>query len=341
MNRRRTEFDTVRAIAVVTLVLAGLAVYATGQQPPPPAKVIQQPNNPASWGGNHVGKPIPEFVHGDECLFCHRNNIGVTWQQNAHGVTIRHREDAPELQGMVNKQAALSTLASQIEYFLGSRHRVRFLKKDGYGRFSILNTQAVLGRETAVEKWLNLEKLTWDKDRFANRCVGCHATGIDAATKTFVAFGLDCYVCHGDVTLDHTKETALIWLSKKRRDDARAITSICAQCHLRFGKSRSTGLPYPNNFIAGDNLFQDYEVDFSRADAGDMNPADQHIADNVRDVVVSGQLDVTCLSCHQVHANSARHHSVRKGPICQDCHEGTNYVSERKNFVAHSALCEY
>ena len=24
-----------------------------------------------------------EFVHGDECLFCHRNNIGVTWQKNS------------------------------------------------------------------------------------------------------------------------------------------------------------------------------------------------------------------------------------------------------------------
>lgn len=338
MNSRRIEFDFVRAIAVVALVLACLTVYVTGQQPPP-AKVIQQPNNPASWGGNHVGKPIPEFVHGDECLFCHRNNIGVTWQQNAHGVTIRHRDDAPELQAIVNKQAALATLASQIEYFLGSRHRVRFLKKDGYGKFSILNTQAFLGPETVVQNWLNLDNLSWDKDRFANRCAGCHATGIDAKAKTFVAFGLDCYVCHGDVTLEHTGNTALILLSKRRRDDARVITSICAQCHLRFGKSRSTGLPFPNNFIAGDNLFQDYDVDFSKAT--DLNPADQHIADNVRDVIVSGQLDITCLSCHQIHANSARHHAVRKGPICQDCHEGTDYVSERKKFVAHSSLCEY
>src|SRR5262252_4334563 len=201
MNRPQTKFGMIRAIAVLALALAGLGIYATGQ------KVNQNTINPASWGGNHVGQPIPEFVHGDECLFCHRNNIGVTWQQNAHGVTIRHREDAPELQAIVSKQAALSTIANQIEYFLGTRHRVRFLKKDGYGRFSILNTQAVLGPETVVEKWLNLEKFTWDKDRFANRCAGCHATGVDAATKTFVAFGLDCYVCHGDVTLDHTKDT--------------------------------------------------------------------------------------------------------------------------------------
>jgi len=339
MNGGKTESSIVRGIAAVALMLAGLGIYVAGQQTAPPAKPPDKITNPASWGGNHVGQPIPEFVHGDECLFCHRNNIGVTWQQNAHGVTIRHREDAPELQAIVRKQAGLSLMTSQIEYFLGSRHRARFLKKDGYGRFSILNTQAVLGPENVVEKWLNLEKFVWDKDRFANQCAGCHATGIDPKAKTFVAFGLDCYVCHGDVTVEHSGNTSLILLSKRRRDDAKVITSICAQCHLRFGKSRSTGLPYPNNFIAGDNLFQDYEVDFSKAD--NLNPADQHIADNVRDVVVSGQLDVTCLSCHQIHANSSTHHSVRKGPICQDCHEGTNYVSERKSFVAHSALCEY
>ena len=32
---------------------------------------------------------IPEHVHGDECLFCHRNDIGQTWQQNTHGVSLR------------------------------------------------------------------------------------------------------------------------------------------------------------------------------------------------------------------------------------------------------------
>ena len=74
------------------------------------------------------------------------------------------------------------------------------------------------------------------------------------------------------MTLNHTNDTSLIWLSKKRRSDAKAITSICAQCHLRGGKSKSTGLPYANNFLAGDNLFQDYAVDFARADDAELEP---------------------------------------------------------------------
>jgi len=308
----------------------------SAQQPAAPSAPPQNPIDPAAWGGNHVGKPIPEFVHGDECLFCHRNNIGPTWQKNAHGVTVRQGEDAPELQAMVLKQPALRSVATQIEYFLGSRHRVRFLKKDGYGKFALLTAQAVPGAES---RWIDLDKLSWDKDRFGNRCAGCHSTAVDSSAKTFAAFGLDCYACHGDVTLDHTKDTSLMWLSKKRRGDARAITSICAQCHLRMGKSRSTGLPYANNFIAGDNLFQDYEVDFGKADDVSLNPGDRHILRNVRDVVMRGQTTTNCLTCHEVHANSsAKHSSATAGPICTDCHGSKLEV---KPYVVHSALCEY
>src|SRR5260370_32214013 len=121
------------------------ATCITDQQQAAPSQPAQSKSDPAAWGSNHVGKPIPEYVHGDECLFCHRNNIGITWQKNAHGVTVRQGEDAPELQAIVKKQPALTRVATQIEYFLGSRHHVRFLRKDGYGKFALLNTQAVLG----------------------------------------------------------------------------------------------------------------------------------------------------------------------------------------------------
>jgi predicted adenine nucleotide alpha hydrolase (AANH) superfamily ATPase len=335
--------------AILLITLLAFAISASGNKKSKlgvagqsPATAAQTPAiDPAAWGSNHVGKPIPEYVHGDECLFCHRNDIGTTWQKNSHGLTVRQQEDAPLLQSLVRKQPALSNSAKEIEYFLGSRNHVRFLRKDGYGKFSILNTQAVLSADSQAETWIDLDKPSWDKERFGTRCAGCHATGVDPAAKTFTAFGLECYVCHGDVTLEHTKNTSLMWLSKRRRDDARAITSICGQCHLRQGKSRSTGLAYPNNFIAGDNLFQDYEVDFARADDETLNPGDRHILHNVRDVVVRGQPGTNCLSCHQLHANTtAKHARLPAAPICSDCH-GAKIGLVVKPYVVHSSVCEY
>jgi hypothetical protein len=53
--------------------------------------------DPAAWGSDHAGQAVPEYTHGDECLFCHRNDIGPGWQKNAHGVAVRQLEDAPDL----------------------------------------------------------------------------------------------------------------------------------------------------------------------------------------------------------------------------------------------------
>lgn len=263
------------------------------------------------------------------------------WPKTAHGATVREREDAPELGRVLEGQTALASIAPQVEFFLGSRAHIRFLRKEGYGKFALLGTQAVLGPDHKAQSWVDLEKPVWDKNKFADRCAGCHTTAVDPATKAFTAFGLDCYTCHGVVTLDHTKDTALMWLSKKRRDDAPAVTSICAQCHLRMGKSRSTGLPYPNNFIVGDNLFQDYEVDFSKADDPNLNPGDRHVLRNVRDAALYGS-KVTCLDCHRVHAGSSvKHRLALSGPICLDCHNAQGPKKPAKKYTVHSALCEY
>jgi len=293
-----------------TITLAAVALCCL-------AATAQTKLDPAAWGSDHAGQAVPEYTHGDECLFCHRNDIGPGWQKNAHGLTVRQREDAPELVMKLNPPA-------EVEFFLGSRHQVRFLKKAGYGKFAILSPKG-----------------EWEKDKFAGRCAGCHSTGVDPKDRTFSAFGLDCYACHGVVNLEHTADTALMWLSRKRRDDAKAVTSICAQCHLRGGKSRTTGLPYANNFVAGDNLFKDYEVDFSKADDPGLNAGDRHVWRNVRDVVVNGS-DVTCISCHRVHANSSdRHRRVLTSAICQECHNAEGPKKAVKTYTVQSALCEY
>ncbi len=306
-----------------------------------PSLLFGQPLDPAAWGSNHAGQPAPEFTHGDECLFCHRNDIGPGWQENAHGITVRQREDAPALAEVLGRQPALASVAGQVGFFLGGRNSARFLRQDGYGNLAILNTKLRLGAAGRPESWEALSTPAWDRTKFGARCAGCHATAVDSRTKTFAYFGLDCYTCHGAVDLNHTNDTALVLLSKKRRADAKVITSICAQCHLRGGRSRSTGLPYANNFVAGDNLFQDYAADFSKAADETLNAGDRHLWRNVRDAA-TGVSDTTCLACHAVHASSsAKHRRAAPGAICQDCHYEGRPRKEVKTYTVRSELCEY
>jgi len=226
------------------------------------------------------------------------------------------------------------------EYLLGNEEVVRFLRKGkGYGKAEIhshwwnAHTRKLVAAETPA----------WDKATFGKRCAGCHATGVDSELQAFSGLTIDCCSCHGEMNPGHTKDPALMLLSGKGQDHPRVVTSICASCHIRTGKSRSTGLPYPNNFVPGDNLFRDFMVSFESSALANLNPGDRHVLENIRDVVVHGKEEVTCLSCHDVHRSSTRRH--RKLPkslqSCRTCHEskGGNWMT--REYEVHSPLCRY
>jgi hypothetical protein len=289
--------------------------------------------DPAGWGSDHVGKPLPEFVSGDECLFCHRNDIGPNWDDSRHNRTVRDVEpDSPAL-------AKLPEFKDQVQLVLGRSRLQRFLKRsEAYGKLDVLS----VAWNPAEAKMVNPEKPHWDTKFFAAGCAGCHATAVDPKTQAFTALALDCYACHGVVDLKHSKNPALAPLAKKRKDPARVVTSICAQCHVRTGKSASTGLPYPNNFVAGDNLFRDFKVDLSPEAISKLNPADRHVLENVRDVVVLGKEEVTCLTCHDVHKQSSKkHHKLADDASCTTCHNPTGSKKVRPAYEVHSHTCGY
>jgi hypothetical protein len=298
----------------------------------------ERPHDPAAWGGDHVGKPLPEYVTGDECLFCHRSPIGTDWPKNHHYLALRKADaDAPALADL-KKMATLRPMAGEVEHLIGGKHFARFLKADkDYGKLDLLSVGWKPGGGLAAT-----EKVHWDAKTFADQCAGCHATAVAAKTRAFASPSLDCFVCHGDTPLEHSKDTALAYLSRKRRDSAAVVTSICAQCHVRTGQSRSSGLPYPNQFVAGDNLFRDFQVDFSEPQLARLNPADRHILENVRDVVQLGTERVTCLTCHDVHKESTRkHHRLAEDASCRTCHEPNQPKTVRKVYEVHSERCGY
>ena len=178
--------------------------------------------------------------------------------------------------------------------------------------------------------------------RAASRCAGCHATAVAPKSLAFTATGLDCYTCHGTADEQHANEPTLILLAAEREDSPRVIASICGSCHIRHARSRSTGRPYANNFVAGDNLFRDLEVDFAAADDTKLNPIDRHVLVNIRDIVVDGNESLTCLTCHDVHGASARRHrDLADTAYCALCHDPREPKTRHLNYEVHSGVCGY
>lgn len=247
------------------------------------------PSQPAPARHDHVGQKIPDYMTGDSCLFCHRTVVGETWEKEPHAWTIR----------AVGVPPKVSQLPADATHVIGSPQRYRALKLIGYGKFAILADDGK----------------TWQPDVFGTKCAGCHTTGVEPATHAFSTFAFDCYACHGDLQTDHTTKPEIALLGTKRAKDPKEIVAICGQCHLRGGRAQSNGLPYPNNFIAGDDLFADFKVDLSREKDPNMNPADRHAYTYTANVIERGSKQ-TCLECHRVHGRPELKHEY-----CVDCDE--------------------
>ncbi len=316
------------------VVIVALAV--TQRLPAQPSPRL----DPAAWGGDHIGQPVPSFTSGDECLFCHRMDIGPSWSKNRHGQTVRHVNNPHTAIAELGKSPQLKEFGADVQLLLGNYTHLRLLKRSAdHGRLDLLSIGWIPGKQFG--RLTPTENPHWDTKTFGARCAGCHATGVDSTKQTFAAISLDCFVCHGEPSEKHTTEGRLVFLSPKRNDSAAVITSICAQCHLRTGTSRSSGLPYPNNFIAGDNLFRDFKVDLSNAALQKLNPADRHIQANVCDVVLFGHKDITCLSCHDLHKQSTeKHQTIADSNVCQNCH-GAGSKKNRIRYEVHSTTCGY
>lgn len=120
------------------------------------------------------------------------------------------------------------------------------------------------------------------------------------------------------------------------------VTSICAQCHVRTGKSESTGRPYPDNVAAGDNPFRDFEIDFSTQGFKNLSTADRHVLENVRHVVVFGEETMTCFNCHDVHGRSSKQHPLVSGSdYCLTCRHAEGSKRNLKQFSIRSQTCGY
>src|SRR5437899_2643958 len=86
--------------------------------------VSAQPLDPAAWGSDHAGKPLPNFMSGDECLFCHRD-VGPGWPTNRHGQTIRTVDaDAPALKELA-RSPQFKDISAEVEFLLGGKTGVR------------------------------------------------------------------------------------------------------------------------------------------------------------------------------------------------------------------------
>jgi hypothetical protein len=216
---------------------------------------------------------IADYPTGDSCLFCHRNEIGASWLSNSHAWTIRPAGEAPDV----------GPLPADATHVVGKEH-FRPLKQSGYGKFALLA----------------LGGTTWQSNVFEKQCAGCHTTAINPQTGEFSSIALDCYACHGNVPEDHATIKGTALLSRTRKSATNEVVSICGSCHLRGGRSKTTGRPYPHAYVAGNDLLKDFQVDLRLDGKTRLDRSDSHVYLKTR-AVLEGGSSKTCVDCHRIH----------------------------------------
>lgn len=309
-------------------------------------------NRLAHWGSDPIGRPLPEYITGDECLFCHRG-IGRDWVDNPHQTTMRlAQSEQPELQELAAREPSA---AKDVAFLLGAKRMVRYLKRtQAYGRLDLLSAGYRPGGHSEDElhdgrlvRADNADNIVWDSKLFGERCIGCHTTAVDSQQQTFAATSLDCCTCHGEVVLEHSLDISKALLSRQSRNP-QVVNSICSACHLRGGQSESSRQPYPNSFVPGDNLFRNFRVDLSDSAIAALPSMQQHIYWSARAVGIGNQ-EHSCIDCHNVHGNrSDQHMELKETAICNSCHvpdtgnrELIETIRQYDKFAAGNATCDY
>lgn len=220
-----------------------------------------------------IAQSIADYPTGDACLFCHRDDIGSSWLDNAHAWTTRPVGEAPRV----------SPAPPDATHVIGKDH-FRPLKQNGYGKFALLTVGGT----------------SWQPNVFEKQCAGCHTTAVNPQTGGFSGIGLDCYACHGNVPEDHATRKGTALLSRTRPNADKEVIEICGSCHLRGGRSKISGRPYPHAYIAGNDLFKDFQVDLQLDTKARLDSSDSHVYLKTR-AVLQGGSDKSCVDCHRVH----------------------------------------
>jgi hypothetical protein len=89
---------------------------------------------PQLTGADNVGKPLPAYMTGDECLFCHRET-GSTWSDARHQLTMRPANLDEVALAKLSELDGGNNIVADVQYLVGSQRLTRFLRRSqAYGK---------------------------------------------------------------------------------------------------------------------------------------------------------------------------------------------------------------
>jgi len=304
-------------LACVVLALACAACGGgaeIAEKPPATSGIASLPEDPKAI----VRSPLADAarVGSSACQPCHFAQH-AQWATSSHATTVREADADDE----DRLSSFMSCSDMTVTHVLGDRHQVRYLQERsdvawGEGRFLALPCSW----DVHAKSLELLHESDWRTLPWESSCAACHVTN-QAADMSFTELGVGCEECHGpggQHVAAPSKSNILTF-----RGTARDEVTACASCHLQDGRSKRTGRKFPDGYVPGGTLLDDFEFDWSVLDNPDPSKAiDVHQKLLIRNVLRDGDASQRCTTCHSLHDLShEKHEKAPTSALCDTCHQ--------------------
>jgi hypothetical protein len=221
----------------------------------------------------------------------------------------------------------LSFTRDDLAYVVGGQFSQRYLTEIE-GELYILPAQWNI----VSGEWVAYHPDDWRERPYTSYCAGCHTTGFDPNTGTWLEDGVQCEACHGP-GLDHVAlagDRAHIVNPANLTFDEQ--TEVCGQCHLR-GHDPTGEYDFPTQYRPGGPLtLNEAFIPTTDPDAFFPDGSSKRHHQEYLDWQLSPHAEgVACVFCHVSHSRGETEHQTRfvGNHRCVICHE------EKKDLALH------
>lgn len=293
----------------------------------------------AAVAGVAVNLAEQDYVGSDNCAECHEE-IHDKWEKTLHARMMQDPNENPDAV-LGDLEQKLPFKAEDIKYTLGNHWTQRYLTE-------IDDEYYVLPRMWSIQQreWMPYSIFSWKRKPWRVFCAGCHTTGYDHESETFVETSIGCEACHGPGSAhaeDPSLQGSIVNPSKLSKERA---LMVCEACHV---KGRDNGNPdyvFPLDHLPGDDLAETYTpLDLEEGEdvalalhriydewkeklsqpegascdlCQDFRAPPEQSADQSAPAPKASTL--ICHSCHDTAEEKSSHSNHPPEVVCTDCH---------------------
>ncbi len=292
-----------------------------------------------------------QYVGAARCAECHKTHFDG-WKDTGHNKMIRpavaEGANRTILADFTQPSPVRSFELKDVKWVIGHRWKQRFIG-EVKGQEVVFPAQWSVKQKkwqpyTGKSDWWYPAHKDWQTRSNFELCAGCHSTGSDHYSQSWVELNISCESCHGPGKA-HAAKPKLDNIVNPARLSVERSMVVCLSCH-QAGKPPGDDYAWPVGYQPGMDLakfWHGFEPKPGKADAEFWHNGTAHknrVQGNTFVQSVMYHSGLQCSNCHESHGSLHRSQTVKaadSNALCLTCHgPGKNVGPDYKTLDEHT-----